>query len=241
VCQKDTGDKFLQQVYLPLINEIFGAASRSEQELGLMGALTIDDCYATLSMAPEHWSAVENAPKENTNEFSQFKETLRTALKGSSRPFRVLQPAMHVAVDRWTGGAADGMLYSVLEPIGVEWDKIGIQLDIMRLQEYHTTLVQPAIALLLLVLRDFANCKIPIGYGTNRGMGTVQVNEVTLEVILRSSKIGDLEGIEGKHTVVDVSDKADLLGDLLDEKLLKQLTEAWVQWIETSGKEVTSQ
>jgi CRISPR/Cas system CSM-associated protein Csm3 (group 7 of RAMP superfamily) len=245
VCQKDTGDKFLEQVHLNLVNEIFGAASRSEKELGLIGAISIDDCYAKLSMSPEHWSAVENAAKENGDEFGQFKEKVRTALKGPSRPFRVLQPAMHVAVDRWTGGAADGMLYSVLEPIGVEWEKIGLQLDVERLKQWdevqkekdpnYKEQLQPAIALLLLVLRDFSNRKIPIGYGTNRGMGTVQVNEV----ILTSSQIHGLEEIEGEHKVADVPDKVNLLGDLLDEKLLEKLTKTWVEWIEASGKEVS--
>lgn len=229
------GDKQIE-----LIDIIFGAAEKSntEQSQGKISALSVDDCYATISMISEHWSAVQNAAKSENEEFKDFHKALKKALEipegSDDKPFRKLQPAMHVAVDRWTGGAADGMLYSVLEPIGVEWKPIGIQVDLERLKKYGEANVQPAIALLLLVLRDFANRKIPIGYGTNRGMGTIQVNEVTL----RSSQIGELEGIEGEHKVVDVSNTVNLLGDLLDEKLLDQLTGAWVKWIENSEREV---
>lgn len=222
VCSKPTKESFLEQMHLSLINEIFGAASRSEQERGLIGALSIDDCYAKpkYSMSPEHWAEVENAPKESNEEFSQFKEKLRTALKGSSRPFRVLQPAIHVAIDRWTGGAADAMLYSILEPIGVEWEKIGIQLDINQLQKQDASLLQPVIALLLVVLRDFANRKIPIGYGTNRGMGTVEVTEM----YMHCSSIKELIGI-GQETAIspDLSN--------LDSQFLSDLTIAWQTWI----------
>ena len=137
---------------------------------------------------------------------------------------------MHVAIDRWTGGAADGMLYSVLEPIGVDWDAIGIRLDIAQLKKIEAikkkedsqspSVLKPAIALLLLVLRDFANRKIPIGYGTNRGMGTVEVTAMTLD----GAQLDDLEGLSGEQSITpDLSS--------LGEPLLDELTEAWQDWI----------
>lgn len=255
VHNSSTKEPFLEQVQLDLVNELFGSAekrsrkseSNKAQSQGQMGVLCVDDCYAKLSMAPDHWSAVENAKKEETEEFREFKTVLKTALNGKENPFRTLQPAMHVAVDRWTGGAAKGMLYSVLEPIGIEWGAIGIQMDIARLRKIEARnqqdnpqspdLVKPTLALLLLVLRDFANRKIPIGYGTNRGMGTVEVSEMTLTC----SQIDELKGIEGDHTVTDVPIREDLLGDLLHQPLLEQLTQAWVQWIDASSKEAARQ
>ncbi|WP_024547087.1 RAMP superfamily CRISPR-associated protein [Picosynechococcus sp. NKBG15041c] len=230
VCEKDTGDKFLKQVQLSLIDEVFGAASykrkKKDQEIetGLIGILGVDDCYGTLPMDPEHWAAVENAPKNANDEFGAFKNTLATALDiDRAEAFKKLQPAMHVAIDRWTGGAADGMLYSVLEPIGVDWEPIGIHLDLARLEKYHFDLLQPAIALLLLVLRDFANRKIPIGYGTNRGMGTVKV--ITATAI--GSSIKNLDQLNGENSVAnDLRD--------LDPQLLQDLTKAWRGWIELS-------
>ncbi|MBF2072925.1 MAG: hypothetical protein IGS50_04070 [Synechococcales cyanobacterium C42_A2020_086] len=218
-----TPDKFLEQVKLALVNELFGSAEKSNtrQSEGKIGALSVDDCYATLEMAPDHWAKVENAPKDQNETFAHFKQTLATTLKGTRQPFQTLQPAMHVAVDRWTGGAADGMLYSVLEPIGVEWHPINIHVDLERLKKYGEDKVQPAIALLLLVLRDFADRKIPIGYGTNRGMGTVEVTAMQMNCSL----LNGLEGIEDIETIAtDLSN--------LGEALLNTLTQAWINWIE---------
>lgn len=223
--------KFNEQIKLlkmnkpiELVDVIFGAAEKSKNNgsEGKIGTLYIDDCYATIPMTSANWSAVENETKMTKPSSDDSNAYLKTRLGkalGIAEPYQVLQPAMHVAVDRWTGGAAEGMLYSVLEPIGVTWEAIGLQLDLDRLQKYNSTLVKPAIALLLLVLRDFANRKIPIGYGTNRGMGTVEVTEVAMSC----SPIDGLAGIETKTAITsDLSS----LGDLLNS-----LTDAWRNWI----------
>lgn len=223
-----TPDKFLEQVKLALVDELFGSAEKSNtrQSEGKIGALSVDDCYATLEMAPDHWAEVENVPKDQNETFAHFKQTLATALGGSRQTFQTLQPAMHVAVDRWTGGAADGMLYSVLEPIGVEWHPINIHVDLERLKKYGEDKVQPAIALLLLVLRDFADRKIPIGYGTNRGMGTVEVTAMQMNC----SSVNGLEGIENIETIsTDLSN--------LGEALLNTLTQAWIEWVDSNQKQ----
>lgn len=226
VCNQSTQDHFLEQVKLELVNEVFGAAENSNngESKGKIGALSIDDCYATIPMEVAKWSNVENAAKSKNEEFKEFQKTLKTALEipenSTENPFKKLQPAMHVAVDRWTGGAADGMLYSVLEPIGVTWENIGIHLDLQRLKKYNSDLEQPAIALLLLILRDFAHRKIPIGYGTNRGMGTVEVTEITMNC----SQINGLTGIENQ---IKIDPSLSNLGN----DLLRKLTEAWQMWI----------
>jgi len=231
VCNKSTPEEFSEQVKLDLVNELFGKAENNSngKPQGKMSALSVDDCYATIEMETEKWSAVERATKSDNQEFQDFKETLKTAVLGkesNENPFRTLQPAMHVAVDRWTGGAADGMLYSVLEPIGVEWGQITIHLDLERLKKYNLDQVQPALALLLLVLRDFADRKIPIGYGTNRGMGTVEVQEMKL----------DCSPIEGLPDINQVSAIAPDLSSLGDE-ILTPLNTAWQNWI-TNHQEV---
>jgi CRISPR/Cas system CSM-associated protein Csm3 (group 7 of RAMP superfamily) len=228
VCDRDTGDNFLQQVRIDLVNQLFGAASKSDIEKGFIGAIAIDDCYAKQLMTAEHWSAVENSTKATDD----LKTALQTTLD-NNHPFRILQPAYHVAIDRWTGGAAEGMLYSVLEPIGVEWEAIGIRLDLERLKKWdkiekekdpnYREQLQPVIALLLLVLRDFANCKIPIGYGTNRGMGTVEVTQMTMN----SSEV-ELQGWENRMTNHSIGSNL----EHIDSTLLDQLTQAWSNWID---------
>ncbi len=230
--QKEKGkSKFSEQIKLSkanksieLVDVIFGSAEKSQgkNSEGKIASLTIDDCYATISMNPSNWSAIENA---TSMAVENLKPLVNTAIGKTESRYKTLQPAMHVAVDRWTGGAADGMLYSVLEPIGVEWNPISIQVDLERLKKYGEDNVKPAIALLLLVLWDFADRKIPIGYGTNRGMGTVEVTEMQMNCSL----IDGLPGIEGKTTIT-----RDLPGlhDHLHEQILTKLTTAWQTWID---------
>lgn len=223
----DSGAKLNQQLQVCLVEILFGSAEQNQpnrgknDSQGKIGALAVDACYAKLKMTASHWAAVENMPKATNDTFTGFEKTLATALGDGDEPFQTLQPAMHVAIDRWTGGAADGMLYSVLEPIGVSWEPIGLALDVARLCRYDPQAVKPAIALLLLVLRDFAHRKIPIGYGTNRGMGTVEVTE------MRSygSSLSDLDGLMGVQTITP---NLESLGD----PLLNDLTQAWQQWID---------
>ena len=64
-------------------------------------------------------------------------------------------PAMHVAIDRWTGGAADSFLYSVLEPVAVDWPEIELCVDLDRLAPKENR--DAALALLLLTLKDFCH------------------------------------------------------------------------------------
>jgi hypothetical protein len=232
VLNSTTPDEFLRQVDLTLVNEIFGGAEKNSSpsakstSQGWMGVLSVDDCYACFAMDLNHWSQVESAPKGEGDDFTPVKQTLTTALGGTEQPFKVLQPAMHVAVDRWTGGSANAMLYSVLEPIGVEWETIGIHLDLNRLEMHKTDYLYPTIALLFLVLRDFANRKIPIGYGTNRGMGTVEVTEIGMQC----SRIDGLETLETLKTLSpDLSN--------LNEGLLNVLTKAWIEWIDNNQQQ----
>jgi len=220
---------FNQQLQVSLVNVLFGSAENNQPQLngkkpksqGAIGALAVDDCYASLEMTASHWAAVGNTPKATNGTFTQFEETLATALGDREKPFQTLQPAIHVAVDRWTGGAADSMLYSVLEPIGVDWESIGLFLDVDRLCKYHPKTVKPAIALLLLVLRDFAHRKIPIGYGTNRGMGTVEVTEM----VAQGNGLTCLDGLDGEKIITPNLDS-------LDDSLLNDLTQEWQQWID---------
>lgn len=220
---------FNQQLQVSLVNVLFGSAEKNKPQTngsknssqGNIGALAVDDCYASFKMTANNWAAVGNTPKATNGTFTQLETTLATALGDRIKPFQMLQPAMHVAIDRWTGGAADSMLYSVLEPIGVSWEAIGLSLDVARLCKDYPQAVKPAITLLLLVLRDFAHRKIPIGYGTNRGMGTVEVTEM----VAHGTSLGCLDGLTEKQTITP-----DLKS--LGDPLLNDLTQAWQKWID---------
>lgn len=216
IARKSTVDDFLNQLRLSLVNELFGSAS--QQGSGQMGALAVDDCFSEVHMTPSQWEGIQNATEMTGN----FKTALQNAIGNQGDPYKILQPAMHVAVDRWTGGAAEGMLYSVLEPIGVSWEPIQIHLDIARLKNYYRDKpdhLKPAIALLLLVLRDLANRKIPVGYGTNRGMGTIAVTQITLNA---KGLPTDLQALSQTMTCPNLTD--------LDDRLRQDLNQAWQTW-----------
>jgi len=93
----------------------------------------------------------------------------------------------HVSLDRWSGGSDDGRLFSLIAPLapagggqGVQWNPIRMELDSRRLPQKAETVGDPrvpsfetALALLALVLRDFADGELPLGHGTTRGYGEI--------------------------------------------------------------------
>ncbi|MGG6268872.1 RAMP superfamily CRISPR-associated protein [Leptolyngbya sp. AN03gr2] len=203
----DSKKAFLHQLDLPLINNLFGAAAKTEnkQQCGQIGALAVDDCYADHELLMPQWEEVQTA-KES--------KELIASLTSAGLPHT--QQAFHVAIDRWTGGAAKNFLYSTLEPMQVKWHPIRLQVHLQRIKSKN--LQKSCIALLLLVLRDLSQNRIPLGYGVNRGMGAIGVNSITLRGldILNSDLQSSLTLQQGN------------LQDL--EPMLTELNRAWRDW-----------
>jgi CRISPR/Cas system CSM-associated protein Csm3 (group 7 of RAMP superfamily) len=84
----------------------------------------------------------------------------------------------HVAVDRWTGGAAENLLFSVQEPVSADWQPIRLTLDTARASGPADPDGGQALALLLLVLRDLADGWLTVGFGGTRGRGSVRVSRI---------------------------------------------------------------
>lgn len=82
-----------------------------------------------------------------------------------------------VAVDRLTGGAADGMKFTIDAPMGACYRGC-LTLEIGRGKERLTS----ALGLLALVLRDWQDGRITLGYGRSKGFGRCQarITELTL-------------------------------------------------------------
>ena len=135
-----------------------------------LGALSIDDCHSRETVSTRGWESILMAEEQEI----QNALVAERLVKGSSPSMRLNH---HVAIDRWTGGAADTALFSVLEPWGIEWSDIRIRLDTRRIPK---AVQKPALALLHILVRDLATGRIPLGFGTNRGMGSLKVTEVTL-------------------------------------------------------------
>ncbi|WP_179065284.1 RAMP superfamily CRISPR-associated protein [Nostoc sp. C052] len=219
---EDAKQQFDKQIELPLITTIFGKSAISnnsqskESIIAGLAALAVDDCYSQQKIPVTKWQQVEDA---------QNHETLYAALDAVN--LKQTQQAYHVAIDRWTGGAAENFLYSNLEPFGVKWDEIHLKLSLKRIPKNEQL---PTLALLLLVLRDLAAGRIPLGYGVNRGMGAIAIDSITI-------KAQGLEDIDktaplGFNNITLRVQDGNLNLQGLGKNRLQALNKEWNIWLE---------
>jgi hypothetical protein len=188
-----------------------------------LGALSVEDCHGAGRVSRESWSRVLAAPIEPPK--GRKESPLREALNEAG--LHDWTAAFHVAVDRWTGGAADQLLFTVMEPHGVEWEPIRLDLDFSRLPEPDH---RAAVMLLLLLVRDLADGRLPLGYGVNRGLGSIAVDTVR---------------VSGRGLPADVAPLARIdleCGDIvhLPAGLRASLDDAWQSWLAASAPEASS-
>ncbi|MCL4216182.1 MAG: hypothetical protein KJ052_04140 [Candidatus Hydrogenedentes bacterium] len=98
----------------------------------------------------------------------------------------------HVAIDRFTGGASDSALFNDRTPKrGKAWQPINIRVDFARhkvkmvdgeikTEELTENEKYRAAALVLLLLRDMQAGWIPLGFGSCRGMGEIEVKKIKI-------------------------------------------------------------
>ncbi|MDG2618058.1 RAMP superfamily CRISPR-associated protein [Thermoleptolyngbya sichuanensis XZ-Cy5] len=227
----DSKKAFLQQIEVPLVENLFGKAAKTEdqqQKVG-MGALTVADCYADHSISVEKWEKVQTS-----KESSDLLQALQDA------KLHDVQQAFHVAIDRWTGGAADQFLYSTLEPMGVQWQPIALRLNLSRLP--GADLQKQGVALLLLVLRDLIQGRIPLGYGVNRGMGAIAIKSISFSAS-GTSLPAEIQALHDITLKVEPEQSQTYLTaqHLAQISSLGGLNDAWKAWIEsTIPQEVAS-
>ncbi|MTF37966.1 RAMP superfamily CRISPR-associated protein [Cyanobacterium aponinum] len=217
---------FSQQVTLELIKTLFGAPAEldeNQNQLGYLSCLAVDDCFANIPMTSHQWASITDATSDSS---------LRNCLNNMG--LKDTQLGYHVGIDRWTGSAAEGFLYTTLEPFGVNWENIEISLNLQRLKQYEKLENErlkkenlppknsylPTLALFLLVLRDFMESKIPIGFGVNRGMGAIQVEEVKING--KGIDNDDLKALSQKPLTSFYD---------LDNNLLTNLNSHWQSWL----------
>ncbi|OLE96327.1 MAG: hypothetical protein AUG75_21840 [Cyanobacteria bacterium 13_1_20CM_4_61_6] len=234
---------------IPLVEDLFGAKNKQDNTKGL-GALAIDDCYATETMNAKQWRDVEVAvdakKKENEqdkpDEVSYYQRELWKQLreidewkdefvskngdkltsdeyKKDSKRFRINH---HVAIDRWTGGASEGALYSVLAPTKIKWEDMRLTLDFGRIDDDAWL---PALMLLLLVLRDVAENRLPFGFATNRGMGEIEVETICLKGLGFKNELSRLNTSSEDGLVLSKGKFTDL-----DKGLKEKLKTEWETW-----------
>jgi len=176
-----------------------GSADDDEADRGGVAALAVDDCYALEDLDRAEWQAIFGAGQAEPPTPDWLAD-------------RHLAVADHVAIDRWTGGAADGRLYSVLEPLGMSWEPIRMTMDLTRLAASLGGKDRAAVALFVLLLRDLSGGHVPIGYGTNRGFGDIRVTRILV-------------------TGGDWPDGTEV-ADLLTSDPVRQLSDAWQRYLD---------
>jgi hypothetical protein len=177
------------------------------------------DCYAEKVLSREQWQNVATA-KEKT--LQEELDKIKTAGIG------MFEQMPHVAIDRWSGGAAESMLFSALEPYGVSWEPIVLTLDLQprrnagKETEKDWLNKDAALALLFLLLRDLAAGRVPLGFAVNRGMGEIKVNSIEFK---GKNLQGDLSGLLDKPVVLNDGDG--FFNKLDATELLTMLNSAW--------------
>jgi CRISPR/Cas system CSM-associated protein Csm3 (group 7 of RAMP superfamily) len=217
VMELSAPNDFLEQVRVPIVENLFGSAANNSKQISRQGALFVEDCYSQQpegqAISTEAWQEVIKANSEGS---------LIAALSNAHLPS--VQQAFHVAIDRWTGGASDGMLYSNLEPFDIDWSEIDLMVNLDRLANQKL----PAIALLLLLLRDLYQQRIPLGYGVNRGMGSIKVESIQVK-----GQGLDKDGLTNFNLTIDVN--GSFSG--VPEALLASLNKAWQDAINLNPEE----
>lgn len=179
------------------------------------GALYFEDCFGRAGpLTAKAWQEILLAPDElHSGESGLQSQLTQHKLSDWSH-------AYHVAIDRWTGGAAEGLLFSSLEPGSTEWAPIRLQFDAGILGPW----AEPAFALLLLALENLSCGRLPLGFATNRGMGALTVSKVTIRGLGRLlPEVGLPNGeivVKGPLKVAD-----------LDPGVREPLASAWRKWL----------
>ncbi|MEW9534163.1 RAMP superfamily CRISPR-associated protein [Microbispora sp. NPDC049125] len=159
---------------LPAVRALFGAA-RDDVADRRAGALRVEECTAEVTIPDALWRSVTGADGAPPEDYDGERRSLPEAVLDRLEDLGMAQ-ADHVALDRWTGGAAEGRLFHVLEPHAVDWEPIRLTVDLTRLGDAR----DQALALLFVTLRDLAAGRIPLGALVNRGFGDIDVSEITI-------------------------------------------------------------
>lgn len=221
----DAPPKLLDQLSderLAPIAALFGTANENGSGQGRRGALNVHECLGRDLIADEHWTKIQRLkqPKpakpadgasHDRMEHHRFAERLAALNENLTAGIR-FTVAYHVAIDRWTGGAAANRLFAVLEPEvtgDAPWDDIVLDIDTRRADEH-------ALTLLVFLLRDLCDGWIGVGYGITRGNGAVSVSTQDIR-FTGAGATGVWSDVTGR-TLADV---------LADRTLVTRLTRSW--------------
>lgn len=137
--------------------------------------LVVHDCPSTTTFTAAAWDSITN-PRYGKDGRPDLPRSV-PASNSDGGPAE-LRRTEHVGIDRWTGGASEGRLFCEYEPHGFHYHPIRLTLRRHRIGDPNT--VDAATALLLLMLRELAASRMPLGGRQQRGHGDIHVTRVVL-------------------------------------------------------------
>ncbi len=182
---------------------------RTRRAANLRGVLDARNVRSRSSVCEQQWRDIVEArapqPNPNGGRQTHLDARHRAALLSALANAGIrLHPADHVAIDRWTGGAAENLLFSVLEPTGKDWEPMVLDVDTRRLSglaQDHTlhgdttrgarglgtgehgraelAAGEGELCLLMLLLQDLQDGWLSFGHATTRGNGSIQVCDIS--------------------------------------------------------------
>ena len=217
----------IDQVRVPLVDAMYGASPTTNDGTDQSAVSTEDAtigkaCVSvSAAFAPicdwDQWREVlEIATRKKSsyeNDRTNAEQKLVKATAGLPLEF-----THHVALDRWTGAAADKMLYTVLEPTSGQWSGLRLELDEKRLGERYL----PALALLLHTLQSLHSGDIGLGWGTYRGHGTIKITHISIKGSTLNSEIPQ----PGEWLWSDL--------EANDSHAASEIKKAWKTWLQTA-------
>jgi len=162
---RDPPTEFAEQLLdCPLVAALFGAAAGTAN--ATWSPLQVLDCQSVSTISAAEWYATADTGSDDV-------APRNVPATGAAE----LRRTEHVAIDRWTGGASDGRLFTEYEPHGFAFALLRLRL---RRDLLPAGVRDPATMLLLVTLRELVEGRLPLGGRTHRGYGAVTVSGVRL-------------------------------------------------------------
>lgn len=222
---------FSEELEVPLVREVFGSLGDGADDEDLLGepdegpvrlglgALSIPDVHATPGLLASDWRKIVGA---------ESAVALRQSAVSAGATH--INAAFHVSVDRWTGEAAGGRLFSNVEPLDVEWEPMRIDLDLRRLgweSADSPGSSHAGIALVVLALHELSAGRVPLGFAATRGMGGARVSSI--ELSHRDLAPAGLASLEGLYFGGGFEEVPEVFRELVGQ--------AWTTWCEGQLRE----
>lgn len=175
------------------------------------GALEFDDVYTQDSVDASSWEKSVH-DRGNQEDAAERRQHYRNGLRETNGlPTELVD---RVAIDRWTGGAAEGQLFTALEPrSGIKWQPMKMRFHASRVRSVEQQ--RSAMALFFLVLRDLGNGRVPLGRGTRRGWGALEVSAIQINKHGSASALMGLEKMT--NLLAPTVDEREKLSQLMND------------------------